>query len=286
MKKLYKIILFLLLISLLVPIQALAQYKNKIPEKPEVQSSVYDYGFMMKAGEKEALEEKLLRYSDSTSTQIVVVTVVSLYGEKIKELTPRWAQEWGIGQADKDNGVLILMSNSDREIWIAPGYGVDDKLTAGVLGQMIRDVIVPEFKEGNYYSGLDKGADAIFRILEGKYKEERPPESDDYTLLDYIAFFLIAFILGGGLMVLLLNLKGMGSTSGISNDEDDYADDNSNWDRDILSRKSSFSGRRSSRSDSSGGSSSSSSSGSSSRSGFRGGFGGGGFSGGGAGGSW
>ncbi|MCW4469536.1 TPM domain-containing protein [Flavobacterium sp. MFBS3-15] len=140
-----------------------------IPDKPEIQTSVYDYAKTLKASDAKALETKLLNYADTTSTQIVIITIPSLQGESIGELTPRWAQKWGIGQAEKDNGILILLSESDREIWIAPGYGVDDRLTAGKLGEMIRGRILPEFKEGNYYAGLDKGTDAIFSILSGKY---------------------------------------------------------------------------------------------------------------------
>ena len=72
----------------------------------------------------------------------------------------------------------ILLSKKDRKIWIAPGYGVEERLTAGINGELTRNIIIPEFKAGSYYSGLDKGADAIFKVLQGKYKGSRKKESN------------------------------------------------------------------------------------------------------------
>ena len=85
--------------------------------------------------------------SASTTTQIVVITIESLKGEDIGILTPKWGQEWGIGQKDEDNGIVILLSKNDRKIWIAPGYGAEERLTAGVNGEIIRNIITPEFKD-------------------------------------------------------------------------------------------------------------------------------------------
>src|SRR6188768_3815102 len=76
-----------------------------IPEKPEFQTSVYDYANLLSSSEKMQLEDKLVRYSDSTSTQIVVVSIESLKGEYIGELAPKWAHKWGVGDEKKDNGI-------------------------------------------------------------------------------------------------------------------------------------------------------------------------------------
>ncbi|WP_297869830.1 YgcG family protein, partial [uncultured Flavobacterium sp.] len=165
MKKLF---LFVLALSGLM---AHAQFD--IPKKPSFQTSVYDYADVLNPTEEKELENKLIRYSDSTTTQIVVITIDDLKGEDIGILTPKWGHEWGIGQEKEDNGILILLSKNDREIWIAPGYGVEDRLTAGINGELIRNIIIPEFKAGSYYNGLDKGADAIFEVLKGKYKGSR-----------------------------------------------------------------------------------------------------------------
>jgi len=190
---------------LMLPAIALAQFD--IPEKPELQTAMYDYANILNGNDRQVLENKFVRYADSTSTQIVLITIESLKGESIGELTPKWAHEWGIGQADKDNGVLILLAKEERKIWIAPGYGVDDRLTAGVLGEMIRNVIIPEFTTGNYYTGLDKGADALFEILKGKYKADEKAEED--TIWGKILkFLLVSFLVG--MFIMFIGLFGGG----------------------------------------------------------------------------
>lgn len=237
-----------------------------IPKKPDFQTSVYDYAKLLSASEKAALEEKLIKYSDSTSTQIVVAIVETINGESIGILAPKWAQEWGIGQAKEDNGVFILLAKKERKIWIAPGYGVEDRITAGIGGEITRNIIIPEFKAGNYYSGLDKGADAIFDVLKGKYKGERKKKKEKgFPVLPII--IIIAIIL----MLISRNKKG-GGNSGNSGGGPSLLDVI------ILSSlggRGGFGGGHSSGGGFGGGGG-----------GFGGGFGGGGFSGGGSGGDW
>ena len=254
MKKLF------LLVLALSGLIAHAQFKKQ--KKPSFQTSVYDYADVLNPQEEKELENKLVRYSDSTSTQIVVISVEDLKGESIGILTPRWAQEWGIGQAKEDNGILILLSKNDRDIWISPGYGVEDRLTAGINGELTRKIIIPEFKAGSYYTGLDKGADAIFDVLKGKYKGSRKEKSKSFPILPIIIFVFI-------LILIISKAKGGGGRSGGSGGID-LADII------ILSSL----GR------SGGGFGGGGSFGGGSSGGFGGGFGGGGFSGGGAGGSW
>ncbi|WP_035651877.1 YgcG family protein [Flavobacterium sp. ASV13] len=236
-----------------------------IPKKPDFQTSVYDYANVLSSSEKTQLEEKLVRYSDSTSTQIVVITIESLKGEDIGILTPKWAQEWGIGQAKEDNGVLILLAKAERRIWISPGYGLEDRLTAGIGGEITRNIIIPEFKAGSYYRGLDKGADALFDVFKGKYKGERKQsKGKDFPIFPFIVIVVIVLIL------LSRNKRGGGGNSGNSGGGPSLLDVI------ILSNL----GR------SGGGGFGGFGGGSSGGGGFGGGFGGGGFSGGGSGGSW
>jgi uncharacterized protein len=244
----------------------LAQFT--IPEKPSLQTSVYDYAKVLSDSEKQQLEEKLVRYSDSTSTQIVVVTIDNLKGEDIGILAPKWGHEWGVGQAKEDNGVFILLSKEDRKIWIAPGYGVEDKLIAGTTGEIVRNVIVPEFKAGSYYNGLDKGADAIFDVLKGKYKGSRKS-----GLKNGVSPFVILLVLFVIVLIIVSSVKGNGKGNGRGGG---MMRSPSLLDIIVLSSL----GRNS------GGGFGGGFGGSSGGGGFGGGFGGGGFSGGGAGGSW
>lgn len=175
-----------------------------IPEKPSFQTSVYDYAKVLNPEEKAQLEEKLIRYSDSTSTQIVVITIESLKNEDVSQLATKWAHTWGLGQAKEDNGVIILLAKNERKIAINPGYGLEDRLTAGIGGEIIRNIIIPEFKAGSYYKGLDKGADALFDVFKGKYKGERKETKEkSFPIFPIIVIVVILLFLfsrnkGGG----------------------------------------------------------------------------------------
>lgn len=261
-KKINSIFLKLLVCFLVTQI-SFAQFT--IPEKPSLQTSVYDYANILSATEKAQLEEKLIKYSDSTTTQIVIITIESLKGEDIGILTPKWGHQWGIGGTAKDdNGVLILLAKAERKIWISPGYGLEDRLTAGIGGEITRNIIIPEFKAGSYYKGLDKGTDAIIDVFKGKYKGERKQnKGKDFPILPFIVIIVI-------IIILISKNKGGGGNSG------NRGGGPSLLDVLILSNL----GR------SSGGFGGGSSGGGFGGGGFGGGFGGGGFSGGGSGGDW
>ena len=157
---------------LLIGFTANAQFT--IPAKPAFQTSVYDYANVLSSTEKAQLEQKLIRYSDSTTTQIVVITIESLKGEDLSLLATKWGQTWGVGgTAQDDNGVIVLLAKAEKRIAINPGYGLEDRLTAGLGGEIIRNIIVPEFKAGSFYNGLDKGTDALIDVFKGKYKGKR-----------------------------------------------------------------------------------------------------------------
>lgn len=242
-----------------------------IPEKPSLQTSVYDYATIFNANEKTQLEEKLIRYSDTTSTQIIVVTVESLKGEDVSQLATKWAHTWGIGQAKEDNGVIILISKNDRKIAINPGYGLEDRLTAGIGGEIIRNIIIPEFKAGSYYNGVDKGTDALFDVFKGKYKATRKKaqQQQDFPVLPFV--IIVIFII-------LLISRNKGGGSGNSGNQGGGGP--SLLDVIILSNLGRNSGGFG------GGFGGGSSGGGFGGGGFGGGFGGGGFSGGGSSGSW
>lgn len=243
-----------------------------IPPKPEKETSVYDYVNLLDGVQRGQLEQKLIRYSDSTSTQIVIAIISSTEGENITYLGAQWGQKWGIGQADKDNGILVLLARDDRKIAINTGYGVEEFMTDLMSKRIIEQVIIPEFKQGDYYGGLNAGADAIFQVLTGQFKEQRTFSNNNGVspfekLLPLIIFFVIMMILinrgrrGGG------NKNNRGGRGGSGLDI---------WDMIILSNM----GRGGYRGGSSGGG------GSFGGGGFGGGFGGGGFGGGGASGGW
>ncbi|CAM1348526.1 TPM domain-containing protein [Tenacibaculum insulae] len=268
MKKAAHILFFV--IGLLV-VQTTFSQGYKVPEKPKEQTSVYDYIGLLSSGQKVTLENKLIKYSDTTSTQIVVAIIDSTNGESIGILTPRWAHEWGIGQAKEDNGVFILLAKNDRKIWISPGYGVEHKLTAGIVGEITRNYIIPQFKQGDFYAGLNAGSTAIFKVLNGEYKGERKQKTKGFDP-SFIIFFIIVII-----FFIVISKGNKGNRGG---GKRNYRRSTS---RDILETIILSSAGRGG---GFGGGGFGGSSGGFGGGGFGGGFGGGGFSGGGAGGSW
>jgi uncharacterized protein len=245
---------------------ALSQYT--IPKVPAEQTSVYDYADVLNPDEEAQLKEKLIRYSDSTTTQIVVITIESLKGEDIGILTPRWGHAWGIGGTEQnDNGVIILLAKQERKIWISAGYGLEDRLSAGIGGEITRNIIIPEFKAGSYYKGLDKGTDALFDVFKGKYKGERKKSKKDANF----PFLPIIIII---IVIIIIIAKNKGNGGGGS-----HGNRGGGFDlADIIILSSLGRGG--------GGGFGGSSGGGFGGGGFGGGFGGGGFSGGGSGGSW
>ncbi|GAA4275797.1 TPM domain-containing protein [Aquimarina mytili] len=167
--------------------------QRKIPPKPRSQTSVYDEAKILSAAEATRLEQKLVRYSDTTSTQIVIATINSLQGENIGLYAAEWLSDWGIGQEKEDNGVLILIAKNDRKIWITTGYGVEEKLTDFNSKTIVDQIITPEFKKGNFYSGLDKGTTAIFQVLDGTFKGARKKKKD--IPIGQLVLLLIFFII-------------------------------------------------------------------------------------------
>lgn len=142
------------------------------PPVPNPPRLVNDLAGFLKGSEEELLEQKLRAYNDSTSSQIAIVTVESIGQYDISDYTIQLFNKWKIGGKKNNNGILILAAKDERKIWITTGYGLEGALPDGVVGQIIRDKIEPNFKDGNFYAGFDEGIDAIILAARGEYKAE------------------------------------------------------------------------------------------------------------------
>ncbi|WP_243739397.1 TPM domain-containing protein [Flavicella sediminum] len=261
--------IFTLFVLLFVGMSFYGTAQQSIPEKPKVQTSVYDDAKLLNAQQKKQLEQKLIRYSDSTSTQLVVLTLTTIGSNDIAMFATEIAHKWGIGLKGKDNGVLVLVAKNQRKVTIATGYGIEHKLTDALSRRIIENIIKPEFKTGDFYAGLDKGTSVIIDILSGTYKAspkntatENNSSAKSNALLVVVVIVIILFFVSRN--------RGGGGGRG-----------NRNVSSDILTAILFSSMGRSS-----GGFGSSSGGFGGSSGGFGGGFGGGGFGGGGASGSW
>lgn len=205
MKKVKLMQCFVLGLLLLLSNALHAQYS--IPDKPEFQTSVYDYYGLLSETEKNSLEQKLVRYSDTTSTQIVVAIIASTEGEYINFLGAQWAEEWGIGQKNEDNGIFILLARDDRKIGINTGRGIESYLTDALSKRIITRDIIPYFKRNDYYGGLDRGSDAIFEVLTGTYQGTRQGNPTDFPAEIFFLLFVVFIII----IIAVSKSKGGGS---------------------------------------------------------------------------
>ncbi|MCL6295751.1 TPM domain-containing protein [Jejuia spongiicola] len=266
------IILFILLSFGLNQV-GFAQFE--IPDKPKLQTSVYDYINLLSASQKNNLEQKLIKYSDTTSTQIVLTVISSTKGENINYLGAQWGEKWGIGQAKEDNGILIILAKDDRRIGINTGEGIEYLLTDALSKRIIERDIIPFFKQNDYYGGLNKGIESIFEVLNGEYQGTRKSSNNEFPI-GFIFILLFIFI------IILISISKNRRNGGNGGNRGNRSDGIDILEAIILSN----SGRGSYRRSSGGFGGGWSSGGSSSGGGFGGGFGGGGFSGGGASGGW
>ncbi len=162
---------------------------------PKLFQRVTDFTYTLSPAEVEELERSLARFEDTTSNQIVVVMVATLGGESIEDFALRTAEVNGIGQKQKDNGVLLLIAKDDRQIRIEVGYGLEGVLPDGLCGQIIRREIVPKFRAGDYAAGIRAGVDAIMRATQNEYKAEPEDMDADWSwLVPFIFFGLFVFL--------------------------------------------------------------------------------------------
>ncbi|MDB5228227.1 MAG: methanol dehydrogenase [Bacteroidota bacterium] len=185
-----------LLFSLFLLLQffATAQSVDKegIPEAPNSPRLVNDFAGMLSNDNKQELENKLVAFNDSTSTQITIVTVETIGDYSIDDFAVRLGRKWGIGQKGKNNGILITVAKQERKVDIETGYGVESYVTDYDSKHIIDELITPAFKQSNYYKGLDDATNRLIGLMLGTYKADRSAKSKDIP--PWAIFLIIGFI--------------------------------------------------------------------------------------------
>ncbi len=190
------------LIGLVLPVLSFAQ--NPVPRPTDF--LVNDYARVLSRQEVVALGEKLSNFAQQTSTQIVVITEQSLNGEDPFDRSIRIADAWGIGPEQTENGVLIYLALQERAIRIQTGYGSEGYLPDAMAKRVIDNIMVPEFRNGNFYRGLDQATNAIMDLAKGEYTAEdyegTQNESEGIPFIVVLIILIVIFILisniGGG----------------------------------------------------------------------------------------
>lgn len=171
-------------------------------EVPYLSGRVNDYGNVLSDATEQQLERILKIHEDSTSNQVVVLTIDALEDEFIEGYSEKVATTWKLGSKNNDNGVLFVVSVLDRKMRIEVGYGLEPYLTDAKSSRIIRNVITPSFRQGDYDGGILKGVNAIIGTIEGtyvndgenEYTGEEMPLIARLFLLFFLFFFLRPFI--------------------------------------------------------------------------------------------
>jgi uncharacterized protein len=137
-------------------------------EVPFLSGRVVDEAGIVPPDTAARIEEKLRAVEEETGAQVAVLTVESLEDEVLEDYSLRVAETWGLGRAGEDDGVLLLVARDDRKLRIEVGYGLEGALTDAESGQIVRNVIVPRFKAGQYAEGIEAGVDSIVGTIRGE----------------------------------------------------------------------------------------------------------------------
>ena len=178
---------------MLFTISGMAQ--DVVPDKPA--AWVNDYANVLSAGELRALDQQLAGLEQRSSNQIFIAIFNQLpENAYVEDFTVKLYEKWRPGLADKDNGILIAVFVADRKVRMEIGYGLEDVVTDAQAGMLIRDVIGPEFKQENYFAGLDAVIKILIPTVEGKYKLPVPKKEKKgipFSMM-VVAFFLFIFL--------------------------------------------------------------------------------------------
>jgi len=137
-------------------------------EVPYLTGRVVDNAEIMQPSTRNRLTAALKAHEENTTNQIAVLTVPTIQGESIEEYAAKVFENWKLGQKGKDNGVLIVVVPQDRKMRIEVGYGLEGTLTDVASSRIIRDVMTPQFKAGDYDKGIEDGVSAVIAQLEGR----------------------------------------------------------------------------------------------------------------------
>ena len=182
----------------------LAFFGTAQEQYPQFTEIVTDEAGIFTAPQLEGLRTKLTQFETETTNQLVVLTIDKLGNETIEEYANGVFNQNKLGQEDKDNGILILFSKNDREVRIEVGYGLEPYITDAVASRIIRNTMIPKFKEEDYFGGLDTATDQIIEFLNNpdalaEFNEEIAAEAEmpwwGYLI---ITVFLSIFIAAGG----------------------------------------------------------------------------------------
>ncbi len=188
----YRVILILLIFAQGIS----AQRSKSIASQDQVKTYVTDKTGTLTSTQLKSLEQKLAAFEKETSNQLVVWMEPSLNGNSVEDRSYELAEQNGIGQKSKNNGVLLYIAKEDRKLRIEVGYGLEGALTDALSSQIIRKEITPQFKKGNFFEGINAGVDAIIQATKGEYTADKDSdESEPLGGICCVPFPVIVFLI-------------------------------------------------------------------------------------------
>ena len=184
-----------------------------IPSKPVPPRLVNDYASILTPGQQSNLEQKLVAFSDSTSNQIAVVIVNDLEGYESIEYATRIGIDWGVGGSNYNNGIVVVVKvKTEREsgdVAIAVGYGLEGAIPDVYAKRIQTEIMVPHFKNGEYYEAINEACDALIELANGEYGRMEQEEGDEIGLIIFILMFALVILV---IVVIAFLGKGNGNS--------------------------------------------------------------------------
>jgi len=166
-------------------------------EVPPLTGRIVDHAHLLPADRAAALSAELAAHETRTGNQVALLTLPSLEGEPLEEFSHRVATTWKLGQKGTDNGVLILVVPGERKIRIEVGYGLEGTLTDVKSSRIIREEIVPRFRQGDFPGGISAGVKAVVGTIEGTYQPPaRKPVPTGNKAESAFGMFFVAVVVG------------------------------------------------------------------------------------------
>lgn len=182
--------LWILVLLLCSPIVSAQDF---FPAKPS--GFINDYANILSSAEKRTLERRLSAFHDTTTTSIVVATFESLQGYTAQEAANIVHNAWNIQYEDRGNGVLLLISQQDRSLWIEVGYGLEGAIPDILASRIVDQILLPQFRAGNFYGGIDEATTTLMQLAAGEYEGNLTRERDDDDFDPFPIIFTIFIIL-------------------------------------------------------------------------------------------
>lgn len=180
---------------------------------------VNDFAGVLTSAQKQGLESVIQNFEQETSNQLAVVTIQNLGGDTIENYANELFREWGIGDKEKNNGLLFLIAIEDRKMRIEVGYGLEGAVTDIATKHIQDEIVRPAFQSGDYWLGIAGGTQALINLAGGSAElvsNQDRSSSSDMPFLPIFSLFLLYTIIALVMMVLKLGHKWQRVTFGIS----------------------------------------------------------------------